>query len=324
LTGGFEHFRFAPQQVVVVDNLSNGRLSNIHTLLQRSNFEAFYKNDLLDEEFLDRLFTEYEFDCILHLAACINVQESIDNPRRVYDSDVTGTMNLLERIRPKNTPIVFVSTCMVYDMAGAEAGIDESHPVLCASPYAGAKLAAEKMVESYHHAYGLPTVTLRPFNTYGPYQKTNGEGGVVAVFAQRDLAGETLDIYGDGTQTRDLMYVVDCAEFIIRAAFADKYNGELFNAGTGQDVTVNDLAWAICGDRERIRHVPHIHPQSEIPKLLCNAEKAMKTFHWRPRVTLEEGIQRTREYLKKESLKNKGDARFVRGNGLDSGSFAGV
>lgn len=300
LKGGWEHFSFPPQKVVVVDNLSNGRKENIENLMPYPGFEAFHHNDLLDEPFLDRLFSKHRFDCVLHLAACINVQESIDNPRRVFNSDVVGTMNLLDKIRPQNTPIVFVSTCMVYDMAGLDGAINEKHPTRCASPYAGAKLAAEHMVESYFHAYGLPSVILRPFNTYGPYQKSNGEGGVVAIFLEKEVTGEKLSIYGDGSQTRDLMYVEDCAEFILRVAFSDRFDGRIYNAGSGEDISINDLAGLVCKSPGRIRHVSHIHPQSEINKLLCDSSRAKKTFEWQPRISLQEGIKRTRKHIEKK------------------------
>ncbi|HBK53531.1 MAG TPA: NAD-dependent dehydratase, partial [Syntrophomonas wolfei] len=95
-----------------------------------------------------------------------------------------------------------MSTCMVYERSMDETGITEEHPVKPASPYAASKLAGEALTLSYYYAYGLPTVVVRPFNTYGPFQKSSGEGGVVAIFIQRELAGKELNIYGDGTQTR--------------------------------------------------------------------------------------------------------------------------
>ena len=157
------------------------------------------------------------------------------------------------------------------------------------------------MVQSYYHAYGLPTVIVRPFNTYGPYQKSTGEGGVVSIFVQRDLSGDVLNIYGDGTQTRDLMYVEDCAEFVVQAAYSDAANGELLNAGLGEDITVNDLAALVCKDSGRIHHVEHIHPQSEIPKLVCDYSKAKRVLGWEPKTFLIEGIGKFRNWMKDTS-----------------------
>ncbi|MCL7414167.1 MAG: GDP-mannose 4,6-dehydratase, partial [ANME-2 cluster archaeon] len=138
----------------------------------------------------------------------------------------------------------------------------------------------------------------RPFNTYGPFQKSTGEGGVVSIFVLKELNGEVLNIYGDGTQTRDLMYVEDCAEFVVQAAYSDAANGELLNAGLGEDITINDLAALVCKDAGRIRHVEHIHPQSEIPKLVCDYSKAKRLLGWEPKISLIEGIGKFRNWMK--------------------------
>ena len=153
------------------------------------------------------------------------------------------------------------------------------------------------MVLSYWHAYKLPTVVIRPFNTYGPFQKSSGEGGVVAIFIKKELEGADLNIYGDGTQTRDLLYVEDCAKFVVEAGYSDKVNGMIVNAGLGKDVSVNELAKMIASDESRIKHVEHIHPQSEIQKLLCDYSKAKEVLGWKPAITLEEGIKRTTEWI---------------------------
>jgi nucleoside-diphosphate-sugar epimerase len=137
----------------------------------------------------------------------------------------------------------------------------------------------------------------RPFNTYGPFQKSNSEGGVVSVFLKRDLSGEPLRIKGDGTQTRDLLYVTDCAEFVCRAAASPEAEGEVINAGTGHDVAINELARLIANGGNRIEHIPHDHPQAEVRRLRCNAGKAARLLGWRPSTTLEEGLARTRAWL---------------------------
>ena len=186
---------------------------------------------------------------------------------------------------------------MVYDMATDPAGINELHPTKPASPYAGSKIAGENMVLSYWYAYGMPTVVVRPFNTYGPFQKTGGEGGVVAIFIKKALAGETLQIYGSGEQTRDLLYVTDCARFVVEAGYSDKVNGHILNAGLGRDVSVNELASLIEPNPAKIVHVPHIHPQSEIMKLLCDSRKANNLLGWTPAVGLEQGVQLTRDWI---------------------------
>lgn len=289
-------------QLWILDDLSNGRESNLDEFWDHPNFKAFIKGTILDEELLSNLFEENRFSICYHLGASINVQDSIDDPRTTFNNDTVGTFYILEQCRKYNTKVVFMSTCMVYDRCMDESGISELHPTKPASPYAGAKVAAENMVLSYYHAYGLPTVVIRPFNTYGPFQKTGGEGGVVAIFLKNDLDGKMLNIYGEGTQTRDLLYVEDCARFVVAAGFNSAVDGEIVNAGLGEDISVNELALLIVGSSERIKHVPHIHPQSEIQKLLCNSTKAEELLGWKPEVTLRQGIEKTREWIRQGGL----------------------
>ncbi|GFZ77920.1 dTDP-glucose 4,6-dehydratase [Compostibacillus humi] len=286
-------------KVWVIDDLSNGRWENIRELAANDNFSDFIKGDIKDNRILQQLFSN-GFDICFHLAASINVQDSIDNPKATFDNDVIGTFNILEECRKNNVKIVFMSTCMVYDRANNETGITETHPVKPASPYAGSKLAAENMVLSYYYAYGLPATVIRPFNTYGPFQKTGGEGGVIAIFIQNKLAGNKLQIYGEGTQTRDFLYVEDCARFVVKTGYSNKVNGEIINAGLGEDISINKLAELIAKDKKRIQHVDHIHPQSEIPKLLCNYNKAKTLLDWEPKVSLIAGIEKTENWIRSE------------------------
>jgi len=288
--------------VWILDNLSNGRPENIEEFKSDPHLKTFIEGDIKDTKLLEDIFQQ-PFDICYHLAASINVQDSIDDPATTFNNDTVGTFNVLEQCRKHKVKLVFMSTCMVYDRAdiSSNKGIDENHPIKPASPYAGSKIAGENMVLSYWYAYGLPTVVIRPFNTYGPFQKSSGEGGVVAIFIKRELQGDTLNIYGDGTQTRDLLYVEDCARFVVQAGYSDKANGHIINAGTGRDITINDLAALICPDKERIKHVPHIHPQSEIQKLLCDYTKAKQLLGWNPEVTLEQGIERTRQWIKQHA-----------------------
>lgn len=281
--------------VRAVDNLVAGETSNLDEFAGRDGFLGFEIGDVRDADSCRRWIGEV--DAVAHLAASISVQDSIDDPGTTFDNDVVGTFNVLEAARAVGARVLFMSTCMVYDMATTPQGIGETHPTKPASPYAASKLAGEALTLSYFHAYGLPTTVVRPFNTFGPFQRSVGEGGVVAIFTRRSLMGEELRIYGDGTQTRDLLYVEDCARFVADALLSEAVTGRLLNAGTGVDVSVNDLAAAIERDSSRIVHVPHIHPQSEIPVLRCDAREAERVLGWTPRVGLEEGLARTRAWM---------------------------
>ena len=171
-------------RVFILDNLSNGSLENIIEFKNESLFN-FIEGDIKDNNILDNLFKN-EFDICFHLAASINVQDSIDDPSATFYNDVIGTFNILEQCRIKKVKMVFMSTCMVYDMANKSSGIDEKHQTKPASPYAGSKIAGENLVFSYGYTYKLPISVIRPFNTYGPFQKANGEGGVVSIFLKRN------------------------------------------------------------------------------------------------------------------------------------------
>lgn len=308
--------------VVALDNLSNGSLYNIKEFGGNRNFK-FIKGDINDESFLNGVFKK-KFDIIYHLAASINVQDSIDDPRTTFYNDTVGTFNILERAKnqmfgksstmdgdnwiidkeEKTHPckVVFMSTCMVFDKCDNERGINELHPTKPVSPYGASKIGAENLVISYYLSYKLPTVVIRPFNTYGPHQKTGGEGGVVAIFINNVLNNKDINIYGSGEQTRDLLYVKDCAKFIIMAGFENKVNGEIVNAGTGRDVTINKLAEIISENKVKINHIKHIHPQAEIMKLLCNASKAKKLMEWEPHYTLECGLDETKIWIKNNMI----------------------
>jgi UDP-glucose 4-epimerase len=290
------------QDVWILDDLSNGAELNLQELRAHPGLKKVIIGDIKNEALLAELFAEHAFDVCYHLGASINVQDSIDDPRTTFNNDAVGTFNIMEQCRAHEVKVVFMSTCMVYDRCLDETGITELHPTKPASPYAGAKIAAENMVLSYYYAYHLPVVVIRPFNTYGPFQKTGGEGGVVAIFIRNNLAGKDLLIYGEGTQTRDLLYVEDCANFVVEAGYSDKVNGHIVNAGLGRDITINDLALLIVKDEAKIKHVPHIHPQSEIQTLLCNYDKAKELLNWEPRVSLEEGIARTEVWIQTSHL----------------------
>jgi nucleoside-diphosphate-sugar epimerase len=293
------------KEVIVIDNLSNCSKENLEEFENNQNLKEVVIEDIRNPKIVEKLFNKYQFSNCFHLAAQINVQESLDFPERAFENNVIGTYNVLEAARKYNTKIILMGTCMVYDLADANIAISEEHRIKPSSPYAGSKIAAEELALSYYYGLGLPVVILRPFNTYGPFQKTNMEGGVVSIFVLRKLKNENLMVFGDGTQTRDLLYVEDCAEFIVLASENEKCVGEVINAGTGKEITINDLAKLIIGDDNRIKHIKHHHPQSEIMKLVCDNSKAKRILNWEPNTTLEEGIIKLESWIKEHEMSEK-------------------
>jgi len=292
------------RDVVVIDNLSNSQMKNLAEFDDNPNLKDVIIGDIRDYELIKNLFKKYKFKTCIHLAAQINVQESLDHPERAYENNILGTYNILEAARLINTKIVLIGTCMVYDLAEANMEISENHKLKPASPYAGSKLAAEELALSYYHGLGLPVIILRPFNTYGPFQKTNMDGGVVSIFVKQKIKNEKLKIYGEGTQTRDLLYVEDCAEFIVKAAETENCIGEIINGGTGTDISINNLAKLIINNENQIEHVEHHHPQAEIMKLVCNNSKAKTLLDWNPKTSLEEGIKKLEKWIRESEMIN--------------------
>jgi nucleoside-diphosphate-sugar epimerase len=312
-------------EVLALDDLSNGRRENVRDFEGKKGWLGLVVGDIKDVKCIQSIF-EKPWDAVYHLGASIHVQKSIDDPEPTFRNDAEGTFRVLEACRrqyfehnglspdtkhfdydrdvprlTKRAPRVAVmSTCMVYDLAGGtaiEKGISETHPYRPASPYAAAKIGADMLAISYEKSYRMPVTVVRPFNTYGPFQKSNSEGGVVSIFLKRDIAREPLLVKGTGEQTRDLLYVEDCAEFIVRCANAREAEGEIVNAGTGSDVRITDLAKMCATNGNTVEHVAHDHPQAEIMKLLCDSSKAKRLLGWEANVDLAEGLRRTRAWL---------------------------
>jgi UDP-glucose 4-epimerase len=308
--------------VLALDDFSNGRPENLHEFEGHPKFLGALRGDIKDAACLARAFVLGPWDLVFHLAASIHVQHSIDEPEPTFRNDAEGTFRILEACRAqyfglngldvaartfhfdRDLPVLrdrrprlsCVSSCMVYDLAG-DAPIAETHPYRPASPYAASKIASDMLALSYFHAYRMPVVIARPFNTYGPFQKSSSEGGVVSIFLSRDLAGEPLLVKGSGHQTRDLLYVEDCAEFIVTTSVSPSVEGEIVNAGTSSDASINELAQMCCSSGNRIGHVPHDHPQAEIMRLRADTSKATRLLGWSAKTTLAEGLAKTRAWL---------------------------
>ena len=309
-------------EVLALDDLSSGRQENLEDLKSSAGFLGLCTFDVKDAEALGQAFQQGPWDAVFHLAASINVQGSIDDPETTIRNDIEGTFAVLQasrrqylelngldpesahfdfdrdvpRLRDRRPRVAVMSTCMVYDAAGGIA-ISESHPYRPASPYAAAKISADMLALSYFFSYRLPVTVVRPFNTYGPFQKSNLEGGVVSIFLKRDIAREPLLVKGTGQQTRDLLYVEDCADFVVECGRNHAAEGQIVNAGTGQDISVLALAELCRTGDNRIERVPHDHPQAEIMRLCCDASKAHGLLGWRAKVSLLDGIERTRTWL---------------------------
>jgi dTDP-glucose 4,6-dehydratase len=207
-------------------------------------------------------------------------------------------LNLLEAALAQGVErFIHTSTSEVYGTA-QYIPIDEKHPLKGQSPYSASKIGADKLAESYHLSFGLPVVTIRPFNTYGPRQSARA---VIPAIISQALNGKVIHL-GSLEPRRDLNYVSDTVSGFINAATRSEPVGQTINLGTGKAVSIGDLTKKIIalvgGDKEIVASSERCRPEtSEVWHLQCNNSKAAELLDWRPEVSLEEGLQRTIDYL---------------------------
>jgi NAD dependent epimerase/dehydratase len=234
---------------------------------------------------------------VYHLAAVGSVPYSYSAPRSFVDINTIGTLHVLEAVRACRTPrLVHTSTSETYGTART-VPISETHPLQAQSPYAASKIAADKLVESYHLSFGVPAVTLRPFNTFGPRQSTRAV--IPQVITQLASGSRQLKL-GALDPTRDFSYVTDTVQAFIDVAEApaSAVLGEVFNCGPGDDIAIGKLAADIARlmgvDADIVEDAQRLRPKdSEVMQLVCDASKLRERTGWHPRLTRDEGLQQT-------------------------------
>ncbi|MEX0737298.1 MAG: NAD-dependent epimerase/dehydratase family protein [Bacteroidota bacterium] len=279
--------------VVVVDDLSSGRRENLHPKA------LFYQLDIRDSV-LEKVFKEHAIDVVNHHAAQMDVRRSVADPQFDAGVNVIGGLNVLESARKHGVAkFIFSST------GGAIYGeqdyfpADEEHPTRPLSPYGISKLSTEHYLFFYKETYGKQYTILRYANVYGPRQNPHGEAGVVAIFAGKMLKGEQPLINGDGTQTRDYTYVGDVVRANVLALQAE--GSHTFNVGTGVETDVNVLFRSlarILGPSTPETHGPA--KPGEQKRSVISFKNIQRAWGWSPTVTLEEGLQLTAEYFRKQ------------------------
>ena len=248
-------------------------------------------------------------DVVFHLAALIPIPYSYMAPHSFVETNVLGTLNVLEACRAAGVArLVHTSTSETYGTA-RRVPMDESHDVQAQSPYAASKIGADKLVESYVRSYGVPAVTVRPFNTYGPRQSARA---VIPAIATQALARRTRIALGSPEPVRDFSYVADTVRGFLSAAELDDACGEAFNIATGCGVAIGEVGRVIidlCGNGahlvpERRRRRP---ASSEVMRLIGDSSKLRARTGWRPRISLREGLGRTVEFIARHLDEYKAD-----------------
>jgi dTDP-glucose 4,6-dehydratase len=241
-------------------------------------------------------------DIVFHLAALIAIPYSYHAPLSYVRTNVEGTLNILQSaMRSEVGLVIHTSTSEVYGTARS-VPINESHPLQGQSPYSATKIGADKIVESFNLSFGLPVVTVRPFNTYGPRQSGRA---VIPTIVTQALANEPIRL-GNISPTRDLNYVADTVEGFIKAAESSKAVGEVINLGTGREISIGELAATILRtlgrDLQIITDTERVRPEgSEVERLCADANKARELLGWEPTHTLEEGLTRTIEWIRENN-----------------------
>lgn len=277
-------------RVAVVDDLSTGRFENVNPGVN------FYRLAVEGDGFEEAVAREKP-DVVLHQAAQVDVQRSLREPVADARINILGAVNLLEACRRHNVgKVVYASSAAVYGNP-AYLPVDEGHPAVPQSPYGVSKYTVEHYLRVYAEICGIRHTVLRYANVYGPRQDATGEGGVVAIFVDRLLKGEPPQIFGDGEQTRDFVYVKDVAAANLAAL--RRGDGMVLNVGTGAGLSVNGLFRAlkkITGSGLTPEYRPP-RPGDITHSRLANA-KARAALDWRPRYSLEEGLRETVEFYK--------------------------
>lgn len=231
-------------------------------------------------------------DVVIHTAAQISVTASMKDPLFDAQNNVFGTLNLLEAARRSSiSKFIYISSAAVYGDP-IEVPITESHPQDPLSPYGVSKLSGEKYCMMYHKAFGLPSCCIRPFNIYSPRQDPgNPYSGVISRFIEKARAGQSPVIFGDGTQTRDFISVHDIVDIITLLLEKEDANGHVFNAGTGNSITVSELANMVLDIFDVDVPVQYMPERPGDIKYSCSdISKARKTLGFEPKVSLREGL----------------------------------
>jgi UDP-glucuronate 4-epimerase len=274
--------------------------------IKRANIEKISKDvpvhqiDLRENDAVRNLFRREKFDTIAHLAARAGVRPSIQHPQLYYDTNVTGTLHLLDAARVTGVArFIFASSSSVYGVSKTVPFSEEQHLTQTISPYAATKIAAEFLCSTYSHLYQLRVVALRYFTVYGPRQRPDL---AIHQFTKKIHAGQPIDQFGDGTTRRDYTYIDDIIQGTMAAL---TYNGplfDIFNLGESETIQLKDLIEKIekaLGKKAKINQLPE--QPGDVPLTCADISKARKLLGYDPSTQLSEGLPRFIEWFKRRA-----------------------
>jgi len=279
-------------EVVVLDDLSTGRASNLNPAAR------FYQMDIRDPKIRD-IFEAEKPDYISHHAAQMDVRRSVAQPLFDADVNILGSINLIECAKEFGVRrFVYISTGGAVYGEPERVPCEETDPINPICQYGASKHTVEHYLFMYHVNYGLNYTVLRYPNVFGPRQDPHGEAGVVAIFTGKMMAGEPVIINGDGNQTRDFVYVSDCALANYLAISVDHQPG-IYNLGWGLPTSVNDIFFTLAKVTDYALPVQYGPAKvGETRHIYLNAARAKRDLGWSASVSLEEGLRRTVDYFR--------------------------
>ena len=293
--------------VIGVDNLSNGKLENIKTFNNNKNFK-FFKCDINNAKIINEILNGV--DIIYHLAALADIIPSIQNPELYFNSNVGGTFNLIRNCKKKNIKkLIYAASSSCYGIP-KNYPTSENSPISPQYPYALTKSLGEQIIFHFGKLYKIPVISLRLFNVFGPRARTSGGyGAVFGVFLAQKLAKKPFTVVGDGKQTRDFTFVDDVINAFIE--MLDKsIKNEIFNVGSGQTYSVNTLIKLL--GKNKVVNIPKRPGEPDCT--FADISKILKKTKWRPKISFEDGVKKLMESINdfkdaplwdSESIKNE-------------------
>ncbi|MGA3254637.1 MAG: NAD-dependent epimerase/dehydratase family protein [Mycobacterium sp.] len=283
--------------VVGLDNFARGRATNLEHLADNPA-HFFVEADIVTAD-LHAILDEHRPEVAFHLAAQIDVRQSVVDPQFDASVNVIGTVRLAEAARRTGVrKVVHTSSGGSIYGTPTEFPTSETVPTDPASPYAAGKVAGEIYLNTFRNLYGLDCSHIAPANVYGPRQDPHGEAGVVAIFSQALLSGKPTKVFGDGTNTRDYVFVDDVVDAFVKAS-GDAGGGQRFNIGTGVETSDRQLHSAVAA-AVGAPDDPEFHPPrlGDLRRSCLDNGLAGRVLGWRPQVQLDDGVRRTVEYFR--------------------------
>jgi dTDP-glucose 4,6-dehydratase len=279
--------------VSVLNTPSEAARRNLRAVRDHAELDLVW-GSIPDREIVEK--TARGCEVVFHLAAHINVDTSLKAPREAVEVNAVGTANVLKATLDEKARLIHASTCEVYGTA-QRLPMDEDHPLNPHSPYAAAKAAADRLVYAYHKSFGLDATIMRPFNTFGPRQKTGVGGAVIPLFIENAVAGKAPEINGSGDQTRDFLFVEDLVAAYRLVFDTTGLGGEVINFGSGVETSINEVAEAVLGSlHSPLRPVHRNVRPGEVSRFVAGIRKA-RELGWAPRVPFRAGVARTVDWF---------------------------